>query len=159
MVRRGKHPDFVDAVADAALNDNQAPETLPGMLQVYTWVVDDSPAVLALFEEASMTSSMFDAMNSVFLRKMNRLSDAIWSMMEKVRTSFATDDCWRVSSAEVGGVHRTTRLMMNYIMLLSHPITTRARLKSSSRIRSLAWRISWRRHQILSRTLDCATYS
>jgi len=50
---------------------------------------------------------------------MNRLSDAIWSMMEKVRTSFATDDCWRVSSAEAGGVHKTTRLMMNYIMLLS----------------------------------------
>ena len=126
--------DFVDAVADAALNDDQAPEMLPGMLLVYTCVVDDSPAVLALFEEASMASSMFDAMNSVFLRKMNRLSDAIWSMMEKVRTSFATDDCWRVSSAEVGGVHRTTRLMMSYIMLLSHPITTRARLISSSRI-------------------------
>jgi hypothetical protein len=111
--------DFVDAVADAALNDDQAPETLPGMLQVYTCVVDDSPAVLALFEEASMTSSMFDAMNSLFLRKMNRLSDAIWSMMEKVRASFVTDDSWRVSSAEAGGVHKTTRLMMNYIMLLS----------------------------------------
>jgi len=111
--------DFVDAVADAALNDDQAPETLPVMLLVYTCVVDDSPAVLALFEEASMASSMFDAMNSVFLRKMNRLSDAIWSMMEKVRTSFVTDDCWTVSLAEVGGVHKTTRLMMNYIMLLS----------------------------------------
>lgn len=111
--------DFVDAVADAALNDDQAPETLPGMLQVYTCVVDDSPAVLALFEEASMTSSMFDAMNSLFLRKMNRLSDAIWSIMEKVRASFVTDDSWRVSSAEAGGVHKTTRLMMNYIMLLS----------------------------------------
>ncbi|CAD6340181.1 unnamed protein product [Miscanthus lutarioriparius] len=111
--------DFVDAVADAALNDDQAPEMLPGMLLVYTCVVDDSPAVLALFEEASMASSMFDAMNSVFLRKMNRLSDAIWSMMEKVRASFVTDDSWRVSSAEAGGVHKTTRLMMNYIMLLS----------------------------------------
>jgi len=113
--------DFVDAVADAVLKDDHAPETLPGMLQVYTCVVDDSPAVLALFEEASMTSSMFDAMNSVFLRKMNRLSDAIWSMMEKVRTSFVTDDCWTVSLAEVGGVLKTTRLMMNYIMLLSRP--------------------------------------
>ncbi|CAN6190947.1 unnamed protein product [Urochloa humidicola] len=45
--------DFVDAVADAALNDDRATETLPGMLQVYTCVVDDSPAVLALFKEAS----------------------------------------------------------------------------------------------------------
>jgi hypothetical protein len=34
--------DFVDNVADAALNDDQAAaETLPGMLQVYTYVVDD----------------------------------------------------------------------------------------------------------------------
>jgi hypothetical protein len=40
-------------------------------------------------------------------------------MMEKVRASFVTDDSWRVSSAEAGGVHKTTRLMMNYIMLLS----------------------------------------
>jgi len=89
------------------------------MLLVYTCVVDDAPAVLALFQEASMTSSMFDAINAVFLRKMNRLSDAIWSMMEKVRASFVRDGCWRVSSAEAGGVHKTTRLMMNYIMLLS----------------------------------------
>ncbi|XP_062228103.1 exocyst complex component EXO70E2-like [Phragmites australis] len=108
---------FVDAVAAAALNDHQAPETLPGMLQVYTCIVDDSPTVLALFKEASSTS-MFDAMNAVFLQKRNKLSDAIWSMMEKVRASFLRDDRWRVSP-EVGGVHKTTRLTMNYIMLLS----------------------------------------
>ncbi|OEL21086.1 hypothetical protein BAE44_0017893 [Dichanthelium oligosanthes] len=114
--------EFVDAVADAALNDgddDQAAETLPGMLQVYTCVVDDSPTVLALFKEASGTTSMFDAMNKVFLRKRSKLSDAIWSMMEKVRASFLKDDCWRVSPAdEAGGVHETTRLMMNYVTLL-----------------------------------------
>jgi len=46
--------DFVDAVADAALNDDQAAaEMLPGMLQVYTCVVDDSPAVLACSKRRS----------------------------------------------------------------------------------------------------------
>ncbi|CAN6172594.1 unnamed protein product [Urochloa humidicola] len=110
--------DFVDAVADAVLNDDRAAETLPGMLQVYTCVVVDSPAVLALFKEASGgTTSAFDAMNNVFLRKRSKLGDAIASMMEKVRASFMADDCWRVSPAEVGDVHNTTRLM-NYIMLL-----------------------------------------
>jgi len=111
--------DFVDAVADAALNDDQAAaEMLPGMLQVYTCVVDDSPAVLALFKEALGTASMFDDMNGVFLRKRSKLSDAVWSIVEKVRPSFMADDCWRVSPAEAGGVHETTRLMMNYVMLL-----------------------------------------
>jgi len=112
--------DFVDAVADAALNDDQAAaEMLPGMLQVYTCIVDDSPAVLALFKEALGTASMFDDMNGVFLRKRSKLSDAVWSMVEKVRPSFMADDCWRVSPpAEAGGVHETTRLMMNYVMLL-----------------------------------------
>ncbi|CAN6215029.1 unnamed protein product [Urochloa humidicola] len=111
--------DFVDAVADAALNDDRATEKLPGMLQVYTCVVDDSPAVLALFKEASSgATSAFDAMNDVFLRKRSKLGDAIWSMMEKVRASFMAEDCWRVSAEEAGGVHKTTRLMMNYIMLL-----------------------------------------
>ncbi|CAN6202476.1 unnamed protein product [Urochloa humidicola] len=113
--------DFVDAVADAALDndDDRAAETLPGMLQVYTCVVvDDSPTILALFKEASGDTSVSDAMNDVFLRKRSKLSDAIWSMMEKVRASFLTDDYWRVSPDEAGGVHQTTRLMMNYIMLL-----------------------------------------
>ncbi|CAL5044490.1 unnamed protein product [Urochloa decumbens] len=111
--------DFVDAVADAALDDDRAAETLPGMLQVYTCVVDDSPAVLALFKEASGgATSASDAMNDVFLRKRSKLGDAIWSLMEKVRASFMAEDCWRVSPAEAGGVHKTTQLMMNYIMLL-----------------------------------------
>ncbi|RLM55430.1 exocyst complex component EXO70B1-like [Panicum miliaceum] len=112
--------DFVDAVADAALidDDQAAAETLPGMLQVYACVVDDSPAVLALFKEAPGAASTFDAMNGVFLRKRSKLSDAVWSMVEKVRASFMADDCWRVSPAEAGGVHETARLMMNYAMLL-----------------------------------------
>ncbi|CAL5046115.1 unnamed protein product [Urochloa decumbens] len=114
--------DFVDAVADAALDDDDddlAAETLPGMLQVYTCVVDDSPAVLAMFKDASGgATSLSDAMNYVFLRKRSKLGDAIWSMMEKVRASFMAEDCWRVSPAEAGGVHKTTRLMMNYVMLL-----------------------------------------
>ncbi|RLN12739.1 exocyst complex component EXO70B1-like [Panicum miliaceum] len=111
--------DFVDAVADAALNDDrEAAETLPGMLQVYTCVVDDSPAILALFKEAPGTASMFDAMTGVFLRKRSKLSDAVWSMMEKVRASFMADDCWRASPDEAGGIHKTARLMMNYVMLL-----------------------------------------
>jgi len=111
--------DFVDAVADAALDDDQAAaETLPGMLQVYTCVVDDSPAVLALFKQAPCTASMFDAMNGVFLRKRSKLSDAVWSLTEKVRASFMADDCWRVSPDEVGSIHKTTRLMMNYVILL-----------------------------------------
>ncbi|KAF8698206.1 hypothetical protein HU200_035725 [Digitaria exilis] len=116
--------DFVDTVAAAvALNDDlTAAETLPGMLQVYTCVVDDSPTVLALFKEASGgAASASDAMNDVFLRKRSKLSDAIWSMMDKVRASFLTDDCWRVSPAAgeaAGDVHETTRLMMNYVKLL-----------------------------------------
>ena len=97
--------DFVDTVADAALNDDQAAaETLPGMLQVYTCVVDDSPAVLALFKQAPCTASMFDAMNGVFLRKRSKLSDAVWSMVEKVRASFMADDCWRRRHGD-GGRH------------------------------------------------------
>jgi len=114
--------DFVDAVAEAALNDDHAPETLPGMFQVYTCVVDDSPTVLALLNEASSTTStsMFDAMNDVFLQKRDKLSIAIWSMMEKVRVSFSEERCWRVSLLQAaGGVHKATMLMMNYIMLLS----------------------------------------
>ncbi|KAK8455000.1 hypothetical protein SEVIR_4G066100v4 [Setaria viridis] len=111
--------DFVDAVVDAALDDDQAAaEALPGMLQVYTCVVDDSPAVLTLFKESSFTTSMFDAMNGIFLRKRSKLSDAIWGMMEVVRASFLTNDCWRVSPASAGGVHKTTRLVMIYVMLL-----------------------------------------
>ncbi|XP_012700639.1 exocyst complex component EXO70B1 [Setaria italica] len=118
--------DFVDAVADAALNDDHSPETLPGMLQVYTCVVDDSPTVLSLFDEASSTTStststsMFEAMNDVFLRKRNKLSDAIRSMIEKVTVSFLRDRCiWTASLEEAGGVHKTTMLMMNYVMFLS----------------------------------------
>jgi len=61
---------------------------------------------------------MFDDMNGVFLRKRSKLSNAVWCMVEKVRPSFMADDCWRVSPAEAGGVHETTRLMMNYVMLL-----------------------------------------
>lgn len=111
--------DFVDAVADAALDDDQAAaEALPGMLQVYTCVVDDSPAVLTLLKESSVTNSMFDDMNGIFLRKRSKLSDAIWGMMEVVRASFSTNDCWRVSPASAGGVHKTTKLVMNYVMLL-----------------------------------------
>ncbi|CAL5051148.1 unnamed protein product [Urochloa decumbens] len=96
-------------------------ETLPGMLQVYTCVVDDSPTVLALFNEASSSTStsMSDAMDGVFARKRDKLSDAIRSMLEKVRASFLRDSCSRVSLVEAGGVHKATMLMMNYVMLLS----------------------------------------
>ncbi|CAL5046114.1 unnamed protein product [Urochloa decumbens] len=115
--------DFVEALVDAALNDDHAAETtLPGMFQVYTCVVDDSPAVLAMFDEAPSTTSttMFDAMNGVYARKRDKLSDAIRRMMEKVKASFLRDSCyWRVSLAEAGGVHKATTLMMNYVMLLS----------------------------------------
>ncbi|XP_039787303.1 acyl-acyl carrier protein thioesterase ATL4, chloroplastic-like [Panicum virgatum] len=34
-------------------------------------------------------------MNGVFLRKRSKLSDSVWSMVEKVRASFMADDCWR----------------------------------------------------------------
>jgi len=98
--------DFVDNVADAALNDDQAAaETLPGMLQVYTYVVDDSPspAIPAVFKEAQGTASIFDAMNGVFLRKRSKLSDAVWSMVEKVRASFMADDCRRRRRGGGGG--------------------------------------------------------
>ncbi|CAL5044491.1 unnamed protein product [Urochloa decumbens] len=93
---------FVEALADAALNDDHAAETLPGMLQVYTCVMDDSPTVLALFNEASSTTST--SMDGVFARKRDKLSDAIRSMMEKVRASFLRDSCWPESLAGGGGV-------------------------------------------------------
>ena len=64
-------------------------------MDLYICVVDDSPAVPAVFKEAQGTASMFDAMNGVFLRKRSKLSDTVWSTVEKVRASFMADDCWR----------------------------------------------------------------
>ncbi|TVU12504.1 hypothetical protein EJB05_46155, partial [Eragrostis curvula] len=112
---------FVDAVATAALNDQQAPQTLPGMLRVYSCIVDDSSAILAMFEDASNTgtASMFEDMNCIFLEKRKKLSGVILIMMEKVRVSFLINDSWQVSLVEPEGVHRSTKLMMNYIILLS----------------------------------------
>ena len=72
-------------------------------MDLYTCVVDDSPAVPAVFKEAQGTASMFDAMNGVFLRKRSKLSDAVWSMVEKVRASFMADDCWRRRRGGGGG--------------------------------------------------------
>jgi len=68
-------------------------------VDLYTCIVDDSPAVPAVFKEAQGTASMFDAMNGVFLRKRSKLSDTVWSTVEKVRASFMADDCWRTGPA------------------------------------------------------------
>ncbi|KAL6846207.1 hypothetical protein ACP4OV_023655 [Aristida adscensionis] len=112
---------FVDAAtaAAAALDDRRAPETLPGMLQVYTCVVEDLPTVPALFKETSSTATMTDAMNVVFMCKREKLSEAIWSVMEKARASFLTDDCWQVSpEAAAEGIHESSRVVMKYITML-----------------------------------------
>jgi len=61
------------------------------------------------FAEASVlrmldfVDTVADAMNGVFLRKRSKLSDAIWSMVEKVRASFMADDCWRRRCRGGGG--------------------------------------------------------
>ena len=61
------------------------------------------------FAEASVlrmldfVDTVADAMNGVFLRKRSKLSDAIWSMVEKVRASFMADDCWRRRRGGGGG--------------------------------------------------------
>ncbi|EEE69529.1 hypothetical protein OsJ_28999 [Oryza sativa Japonica Group] len=125
---------FVDAATLAVVeeddDDHRVAEALPGMLQVYACISEASPTVLAMFKEASdllasgssrhgQEAQVFDGMDGIFLRKRKKLSDAIWDMMEKVRSSFLQDGCWQVSpEASASGVHETTVLMMNYIALL-----------------------------------------
>ncbi|XP_052167276.1 uncharacterized protein LOC127784125 [Oryza glaberrima] len=125
---------FVDAATLAVVedddDDHRVAEALPGMLQVYACISEASPTVLAMFKEASdllasgssrhgQEAQVFDGMDGIFLRKRKKLNDAIWDMMEKVRSSSLQDGCWQVSpEASASGVHETTVLMMNYIALL-----------------------------------------
>uniref|UniRef100_A0A0D9X5I0 Exocyst subunit Exo70 family protein n=1 Tax=Leersia perrieri TaxID=77586 RepID=A0A0D9X5I0_9ORYZ len=123
---------FVHVVALTALKDNQnhrAPEILlPGMLRMYACISEALPTVLTLFKQVSdllafgsgHESQLFDAMHHILLHKRKKLSNAIWGMMDKVKSSLLMDNCWQVSheAAAASGVHETTKLMMNYVTLL-----------------------------------------
>ncbi|XP_044335764.1 exocyst complex component EXO70A1-like [Triticum aestivum] len=107
---------FVDAMVQV-----NGEEKLQAMLQMYICVCSASYGILPMHTVSSGAQSILNDINSSMDREGNKLIESICDMMVQVRRTLMKDDNLCATEILEGGgeVHKNTRLMVDYIVLMS----------------------------------------
>ncbi|KAE8768350.1 hypothetical protein D1007_60169 [Hordeum vulgare] len=112
---------FVDAVIQFNREEN-----LQAMLQLYMCVCSASYDMLPMHMNFLDSRSIFNKIGEMLDREGNKLIESVCQKMVQVRrTLMKDDDSWVAEILEGGGeVHKNTRLMVEYIVLMSKAHTS-----------------------------------